>query len=192
MTDNRLLPDRPRASRRAGMTLTELMVAMMVMTVSVYLLSSTITATIGHSISKRERLLAAEAARSLLEEMRALPCADLFALYNADPSDDPDGAGTAPGKHFDVPGLAPLPTDADGFVGEIILPADQAPLNENIVNEELGFPRDISGDALIDGHDHAADYVALPIKVVLNWSGRMGEREFEIYTIFADIRKWRE
>ena len=40
------------------MTLTELMVAMMVMTVSVYILSSTITATIAHSAGKRERVKA--------------------------------------------------------------------------------------------------------------------------------------
>lgn len=177
-------------SSRSGMTLTELMVAMMVMTVSVYILSSTITATIAHSAGKRERVRAVEAVRSLLEEMRSLPCSSLFALYNDDPSDDPGGVNTAPGSSFLVEGLEAQEMDADGFVGEIILPAANAPLREDAVNAPLGLPRDLNGDALIDDKDHSLDYILLPVQIRVKWSGYVGEREFEMFTMFSDLRKW--
>lgn len=173
------------------MTLTEIMVSMMVMTVSVYILSSTITATIAHSAGKRERIRAVEAVRSLLEEMRSLPCGELFALYNDDPTDDPSGLGTAPGKHFAIEGLDPQEGDADGFVGEVILPALASPLREDTVNEALGLPRDLNGDAKVDDRDHSGDYILLPVHIRVEWSGQVGERHFEMYTMFADIRKWR-
>ena len=172
------------------MTLTELMVAMMVMTVSVYILSSTITATIAHSAGKRERVKAVEAVRSLLEEMRSLPCGELFARYNDDPTDDPEGVNSAPGRFFEVEGLEAQTGDADGFVGEIILPATVAPLLENVVDESLGLPRDLNGDALIDDKDHAGDYILLPVHIRVQWSGHVGDREFEMFTMFSDLRKW--
>ena len=75
------------------------------------------------SAGKRERVKAVEAVRSLLEEMRSLPCGELFARYNDDPNDDPEGKSTAPGRHFRVEGLEAQDGDVDGFVGEIILPA---------------------------------------------------------------------
>lgn len=172
------------------MTLTELMVAMMVMTVSVYILSSTITATIAHSAGKRERVRAVEAVRSLLEEMRSLPCGELFARYNSDPTDDPEGINSAPGNTFAVEGLDAQSGDPDGFVGEIILPAAQAPLLENAVDEVLGLPRDLNGDALVDDKDHASDYILLPVQIRVRWSGYTGDREFEMFTMFSDLRKW--
>ncbi|MFT5049681.1 MAG: hypothetical protein ACI8QZ_001074 [Chlamydiales bacterium] len=173
------------------MTLTEIMVSMMVMTVSVYILSTTITATIAHSAGKRERIKAVEAVRSLLEEMRSLPCGELFARYNDDPADDADGPGTAPGRHFSVLGLDSQKNDADGFVGEVIMSAVSAPLREDAVNSSLGLPRDLNGDALIDDADHAEDYILLPVHIRVEWSGHVGEREFEMFTMFADLRKWR-
>jgi len=173
------------------MTLTEIMVSMMVMTVSVYILSTTITATISHSAGKRERIKAVEAVRSLLEEMRSLPCNELFARYNDDAADDIDGPGTAPGRHFEVDGLDAQEGDADGFVGEVILPATSAPLREDTVDASLGLPRDLNGDALIDEEDHAGDYILLPVHIRVEWSGQVGERQFEMFTMFADLRKWR-
>ena len=80
-----------------GMTLVEVMVAVLILTVSVYLLSSNITAAIAHSSIKRERAIAVEASMNILERMRSERFDELFALYNAVAGDDPGGAGTAPG-----------------------------------------------------------------------------------------------
>ena len=72
----------------------------------------------------REETLAANRGRAVLEYIRNQPLHLVFDLYNDSMEDDPAGAGTAPGKHFGVDGLIPLESDQDGFVGEIIFPAE--------------------------------------------------------------------
>ena len=172
----------------------EVMVAIVIMTVSVYLLSSTVTAAIGHSSVKRERSLAVDASMNLLERMRAEPFEELFARYNSDPSDDPGGAGSAPGRHFEVPGLDPDPTDPDGFVGEVIVPeveigAGDWQLREDQPLTEMSLPRDLNGDLIIDDVDHADDYIVLPVVVRIWWEGSSGRRQFEMATMFAQLEK---
>ena len=171
------------------MAMPEVMIAMVIMTVCVYLLSSTITATIMHSDSARETVIACRAAGNLLERMRHEPFEDLFALYNAAPADDPGGVGTAPGRNFDVPELTSLPTDADGLVGEVILPAAGLNLFEDLQIPEFDLPRDLNGDIVVDAADHSGDYVILPVKVRLQWIGKAGRRNFEMYTSFVELEK---
>ena len=145
----------------------EVMVAIVILTVSVYILSSTVTATIGHSGVKRERGLAVDGAMNLFEQMRSERFEDLFARYNSDPSDDPGGPGTAPGHHFTVSGLESQASDPDGFVGEIILPeatsGRDVQLREDVDIAKLSMPRDLNGDLVVDGEDHAMDYIVLPV-----------------------------
>lgn len=171
------------------MTLIEVMVALVVFTISVYLMSSTITASSVHTQIKRERALAVEMARNELEILRGADFVDLFASYNHAPEDDPDGAGTAPGPYFAVPGLDPQDDDPDGFVGEIVLPAEGSVLREDAEMEELGLPRDLDGDFLIDAADHAGDYLILPVLVRVEWNGRAGDRLFQMYTMLAKLLK---
>lgn len=71
----------------------------------------------------RERALAAEAARGMLERLHNEPLREVFALYNASPEDDPGGAGSAPGNRFAVAGLRPTEGSDDGLVGEVVFPA---------------------------------------------------------------------
>jgi len=169
----------------------ELMIAMIVLTASVGMLTSTITATAMQSAEKSERALAVEAARGIIEDMHNQSFSELFALYNADPTDDPGGVGTAPGNVFNVTGLNVQATDQDGFVGEILLPSAAAPLLENAVDQDLGLPRDLNGDLVIDELDHAADYLILPLRIRVAWTGRAGPRELSMGTMMADIRKLR-
>ncbi|MCP3917479.1 MAG: prepilin-type N-terminal cleavage/methylation domain-containing protein [bacterium] len=182
-----LFPDSPR--RRRGMTLVEVMVALVIMTVSVYLLTSTITATIAHTRGKQERATAVDAVMNLFEHMRSEPFEELFTLYNIDDSDDPSGPGSAPGANFAVPGLDPDPADGDGFVGEIILPSQGPQLREDVTQTKLGMPRDLNGDLRADARDHANDYIVLPVTVRLRWRGAAGSRKFEMSTMFANITK---
>jgi prepilin-type N-terminal cleavage/methylation domain-containing protein len=173
----------------AGMTLVEIMVALVILTVSTFMLSSTITSAVSHSEIKRERALAVEAAMNTLESMRAYPFSEIFAQFNATPDDDPDGVGTGPGMHFAAPGLKVLDDDLDGFCGRILLPSETDLLYENVEILDLGLPRDLDGDLQVDEDEHSADYLILPAKVFVEWEGAGGRRVFEMSTQFSAFRK---
>ena len=171
------------------MTMVEVMVAIVILTVSVYLLTSTVTAALGHSSVKRERSLAVDASMNLLERMRAEPFEELFARYNSDTEDDPGGAGTAPGRHFQVPGLDPATSAAEVIVpGVEVAPGDWQ-LREDQSLTQLTLPRDLNGDLMIDDVDHADDYIVLPVLVRVSWEGSSGRRQFEMATMFAQLEK---
>lgn len=174
---------------RAGMTLIEVMVSVVVLTVCISLLSNTIAATVAQGVANRERALAVEAAQNIAEDMRRAPFDQIYALYNQDPTDDPGRAGTAPGAHFAVEGLSVQEGDQDGFAGRILLPSVAAVLREDLVVPSLGMPRDLNGDHLIDSKDHSNSYVVLPVSIRVEWTGRVGRREFELTTMFADFTR---
>lgn len=162
---------------------------MSILTVCGYLLSSTITATMAHAVAKREMILAAQAARNILEDMRNEKFAELYALYNDDPNDDPDGVGTGHGGDFGILGLDALEGDADGMAGRITLPASSGALLETFEAPGLGMPRDLNGDARVDGEDHSADYIVLPVIVTIEWDGFAGPRTLRMQTMLADLTR---
>lgn len=176
------------------MTLIEVMVAILVLTVAVFILSSTVTASVSHSIVKAEKTLAVEAAMSTIERLRALPQQDVFALYNTTPADDPYGAGSGPGDTFDVEGLSPQPNGLGGFrpIGRVMLPGNGAALDESLVQPEFGLPRDLDGNLAIESGDCANRYIVLPITVRIEWQSRLGPRTFEMATMLSDLAKWQE
>jgi len=120
-TSPRLVRRRPTAERR-GATLIEMMIVMTILVVAAGIFSRMVIATDQLRTVNRENTLASNAARDVLEEMRDNPFDKIFALYNPDPSDDPDGPGTAPGNLFTVEGLRPLETSATGFQLEVVMP----------------------------------------------------------------------
>ncbi|MCI0635908.1 MAG: hypothetical protein L0206_18620, partial [Actinobacteria bacterium] len=123
------------------------------------------------------------AALSAVDQVRSVPFAEAFARFNA--TADDDLAGTCPGSSFDAPGLEAVPADPDGLPGEILFPGDGFLLSEEVDDASLGMPRDLSGDGAIDGADHAADYVVLPVKVRVEWTGPSGPRRIEVVTTLA-------
>lgn len=167
----------------------ELMVALSIMTVCGYLLSSTITATMAHRVAEREMAVATRAIQNVFEDMRNEEFGLVYALYNDDPNDDPGGTGTAPGRNFLVDGLAPLAGDPDGFVGAVVMPSPSGALREDVEDAELSLPRDLNGDAKIDDGDHASDYIVMPVRVVVEWNGYAGPRRLEMFTMLADLEK---
>ncbi len=179
----------PRSSKKRGLSLVEIAIAMVILSVCCGMLTSTIAGTMRHNNVKRERLIAIEAARATIEDMHNVDFYDVFTSFNRDPADDKDGVGTAPGAHFAVEGLKPTDDDPDGFVGEILLPAAMAPLLENIEDVDLGLPRDLNGDLQIDDVDHTGDYIILPVIIQLRWKSISGDSEFKLCTMLADIRK---
>jgi prepilin-type N-terminal cleavage/methylation domain-containing protein len=182
----------PRARRRGAFTLVEVVVVMAILAVAMHALSRTMVSVLAEQTVNRETYIASSAAQSYVESLRDVPIQQIFALYNADPSDDPAGAGSAPGARFAVPGLDP--GDApDGLVGEIFFPTIDlaAPgdppdleLREDVFDAQLGTPRDLNGDFLIDGLDHASDCFILPARVVVRWRCKGQMRE---YTTLATL-----
>ena len=85
-----------------------------------------------------------------------------------------------------LPELAP--TTAGGFVGTISFPNVGGVLREDAVDADLGAPRDLNADGVVDSNSRASDYVILPIRVRLTWiprNARTGQRTFEMFTMYA-------
>jgi type II secretory pathway pseudopilin PulG len=166
--------------RSSAFTLVEVVFVLAILLTGMGMFVQTITSTSKLGPVNRETVLALTAARGLAERIRSEAPAGVFARYNADPADDPGVAGTAPGNDFECPGLNVLPGDADGFAGEVVFPLIGGELREDLVDAELGFPRDLDGDG-IDGDPHNDDYEILPILIRVRWTGQLGERTFDLY-----------
>ncbi|MBI2933405.1 MAG: hypothetical protein HYY16_17310 [Planctomycetes bacterium] len=175
---------------RAGVTLFELMIALVVLVTALFGLLSAILAATSLQQSTREQTLAYNAARKKLEEMRNQTFAEVYARYNADPSDDPGGAGTGPGNTFTVDGL----TSPNGQpVGRIVFPeagagGGPAGLREDVDDPEMGMPggRDLNGDGVIDTNAHNADYKLLPVRIVVAYAGLKSGAEIRVNSLVAE------
>lgn len=177
------------AAARAGMSMVEVMIALTVLTVTVFMLTSTMGSSMSYTSTKMEKALASDAARNLLETMRAEQFSQLFARYNNSPEDDPGGAGSAPGAFFAVEGLEPLPNNPSGKVGEVLMASPGPSLREDVTNSVLGFPRDVSGDSNVDDKNHALDYMVLPVGIKVEWKGKSGKQTLVIYSMFSKLSK---
>lgn len=175
------------------MSLVEVVLVLGILAVAFGMLSTTLIANNRTQEINRDSARSAEAARVLFETMRNLDFTDIYATYNSDPEDDPDGAGTAPGVDFGVAGLDVLPGDPDGMVGRIVLPELEVDavwqLREDVVDADLGLPRDLNGDTIIDDEDHSLDYLVLPVRLELEWQGRFGPRRMTVSAMFTDFRR---
>jgi hypothetical protein len=180
---------RPSAERSEGFATLELVVAFGILLIALLAFSRSLVSSTVLTSTSREGTLASEGARRMLEELAGAPFRNVFALYNAEPDDDPDGPGTAPGNGFSIRGLDPRDDDPDGLVGEIVFPnVREVPgeLREDLEIEELGVPRDLDGDDFVDGFDHSDDYILLPVLVIVEWKGSSGDGKFRLKTFLAD------
>ena len=139
--------------------------------------------------TNEETMRAYEAARQVMEDLRAADFSTVFASYNTDPGDDPPGA---PGAAFAVPGLNLQLNDPDGMCGRVELPESPGALGpavqlrEDLADPSFGMPRDLDGDGAIDAADHADDYAILPVRVLVEWRGRTGDRTISLDTIVGN------
>jgi hypothetical protein len=161
----------------------ELLIVLVVLTISVGMLTSTVTSTSHVAPLQRENALASEAARTVFETMRMQPFEQLFALYNEDPDDDPDGSGTAPGPWIDVPGLVPADVAAPA-VGRLRFPTRDGELREDIEDVLLGMPRDLTGNGEVGDRDVSTNYLILPVEIELEWQSTVGPRSLRLHTMF--------
>ena len=174
---------------RAGFSLLEILLGALVLVIAVLGTMASITSAAVVSQSTRETTLAHKAAQRMLEQLHAMPCREVVSTFNQNPSDDIGGAGTAPGQNFAVAGLNPRDGDPDGLAGRIRLALEDSGADQ-IVKEDLalpsfGLPRDLNGDGAIDGDDHAADYIIMPVRVLVEWTGASGDRAIEVESILG-------
>ncbi len=174
-----------RVHGQSGFSLVELMVVFAIMTIALSMLSRTLTSASKLDPVSRERTLAAEAARNTVETMRGFDFATLYAHFNADPADDPGGAGTSRGKFFDVDGLTRA--GERNRVGEIVFCDADGQIREDSPLPEFGLPRDLNGDGIVDRSDHTADCIIMPFKILVRWDGRSGPRKLELYGVFSNL-----
>jgi hypothetical protein len=182
--------------QREGFSLVEVAILAILLLVAVGGLSGAVLSSLRLARATEESALGDEAARALAARMRTQTFGDLFRLYNDDPADDPGGPGKGPGAAFDVAGLTPRAGDPDGRVGRIVFPAVDLPggakaLREDVVDPRLGMPslgmagRDLNGDGAVDALDHADDYVLLPARLIVEWTGAGGNRTHELDLVLA-------
>lgn len=177
---------RRTARERRGVSLLEVLVALVMFTVGVATYAGAVASSSNSSAERRASSLAAAAARDVVERLRSMPANRRFASYNANPADDPDGAGTAPGANFAVDGLSPVDGDPDGMVGEVQFPVIDGALREDVIDARLGMPRDLNGDTFVDALPHSTDYVILPVRVRVSHKVRGATRTFELHTELVD------
>ena len=182
-----------RGRSSAGMSLIEVVLVMGILATAFGMLSTTLMANNRTRSINRDTALSAEAARVVFESMRNLDFRNLYASYNVQPEDDPGGAGTAPGATFGVEGLRGLDTNPPGVVGRIVFPEvlieGEWQLREDLVDADLGLPRDLNGDTFLDEGDHSLDYLVLPVRIELEWEGRFGPRRMTVSAMFTDFRR---
>lgn len=61
-------------------------------------------------------------------------------------------------------------------------------LREDYVDANLGMPRDLNGDSIIDNKDHSEDYILLPVQIRVEWQGTSGRRWLDVYSMLTDLR----
>lgn len=173
-----------RRSARAGFSLIEVLIAGTILVIAIGAALSAVTSTASLSSANRESAIVYQAARGAMERIKVSDFQEVIELYNDVDADDPDGAGTAPGPHFAVDGVALQDGDGDGFAGRVLLPlAADGTLREDLDDPWFGMPRDLNGDGVIDADDHSDDAIVLPVRVRVEWNGASGDRQAEYSTL---------
>ena len=181
------------AKGQGGFTLLEVMFAAAVLAIAISGSAGAMLSAMQLDRMNRERALALQSARRVIEQAQGVEFSEVFAAYNSVAGDDPAAmvaAGTVPGASFTCAGLTVQNNDPDGMAGEIILTVIQnggvLELREDFVDVGLGMPMDLNMDGVIDALDHSGDYLILPLRVRLSWTGAAGPRSADLVTILSE------
>lgn len=179
-------PQSQQGARRRGalrgFSLLEVMLTMTFFTVGTGAVMHALIVSMSLSRTLHERSAALDAAYSVIETMQGETFDEVFARYNQVEGDDLPGS---PGSSFDVRGLTPQAGDADGRVGAVIFPGDGIVLREDFEDRELGMPRDLNGDSVVDEDGHLT-YRVLPVRVRVDWRGAVGAQSVELVTTLTN------
>lgn len=182
-------PSRGARRRRAGFTMIDVMMAAVVLAIAISGLCGSILVAMSLNRVNRDTAVAQQAARLAIEQLEGRSFGEVFAAYNANVGDNAALGSPAVGPGFAVPGLEVLAGDADGMCGRFMFPVQDVggveQLREDAVDASLGMPRDLNGDGAIDALNHAADYRLLPVRIRVEWQGRVGPRQLDFETMLS-------
>ena len=60
-------------------------------------------------------------------------------------------------------------------------------LREDVVDRDLGMPRDLNGDLVVDDLDHSNDYSILPVRLQITWHSRSGDRSLSQHVLLTEM-----
>ena len=160
-----------------GFTLIELMVSFSALLIVMLGFSRMLLSSHMASNTTHEATLAKEAARSMIEQLQAMPLEDIYPTYKASQA----------ASGFDVRGLdAPL-DDADGKPGRILFPEQGGFLSELVVKPQYGWPMDMDRDGAVTSANVSATYKRLPVVVRVEWRGSGGDGLVEFRTVIGGL-----
>lgn len=157
-----------------GFTLIEVMVAGIIIILAATMLVASLQYCMRASQSAREKTLALNGARAMVERLRGTPVRRIYLAY---------GPGGTAGPDFDVEGLSAADGDADGRPGKITFYDD-----ESADAPEVGLPHDLNGDEDTDdsGADVTDNYRLVPVRITVSWRGAAGNKSATFYAIIGD------
>src|SRR5262245_30642656 len=161
-----------------GFTLIELMVSFSALLIVMLGFSRMLLSSHMASSTTHEATLAKEAARSMVEQLQAMPLTDVYPTYKA--SQEASG--------FEVLGLdAPL-DDADGRPGRILFPEQNGALSELVSKPPYGWGSiDMDRDGVCQSANVSATYKRLPVVVRVEWRGSGGDGSVEFTTVLGGL-----
>ena len=165
----------PAATLRpaSGFTMIELMIAMVVVVVALLGATSALYYSDASRQMTREKVLAQNAARRMIEQMRDANFSTVFASYST---------GGTPGPTFTVEHLTAIPSVP---VGQITFPVIGTFLRETVTDADWGMPRDLNGNGSVDALNHNADYRLLPVRVTIRWRSIRGQGQVVVNALLT-------
>lgn len=179
---------RTRMRADSGLSIIEVLIAVTILIVAILAAARTTVSGIDIEKTNHDSALAVRAARERIEVLRSETLAQVFARYNDVTSDDPGGAGTAPGATFRVGGLRPRAGQATA-IGRVIFPVASASpgvLNETLNAPFFNAPADLNLNGVATDVNVTATYRLLPVTVRVEWQGALGPRQVEISTLLSE------
>lgn len=161
------------SSRRGGFTLAETALAMIILLVALLAMSA---ATLRmHTLRRqnRERSIAQNAVRTTVDRVQAIS----HEALERDPNTWSQvvvaalSAGGEVGTQFNLAELTP--TTVNGQVGSIQVVVDET-LTDAQLGMDMGMPRDLNADGVIDNTNVTASARVLPLIIQIQWIGVSG------------------
>lgn len=152
-----------RRSGEDGFTVIEAAISMTVLAVALLSLFGTIVYCTRSNLAAAQKDQALAAAEAKIEELKSHPFHLLVPDY---------GPGGTIGPFFPVDRI----DDGAGAQGILVFGLDETSIFG-------GPPQDLNGDGDADDTDVSADHEVLPLRVVITWTGVLGEQQLELRTL---------
>lgn len=162
MGDSRALHWRGRrVCRCAGITIVEVVVGIVLFTITLVGLGSMLVSNRQSQEMAAEEALVSHSFRRMVETIRSTPFSEIASTYQ--------------GFSFTVPEIEATGT-VQLFLNETGGSADAA---------KLGLPRDLDGDGLPTSTDVSASYELLPVKIQISWTSFYGPQNRDLYLLLT-------